>query len=188
MALSNYEGVAALELFRTRTFSASIDRATVKAAQSRCAIEEHALNIAVDKMAAQLAAQQDDETSEIVLRAACADGGLDASAVGRAATDAEALITLARATSGASGRTCCGGCARAEVLLDAQWRRGGRAVLLEQLDGAPAGRFVSERNPMRQGQGRAHATAARPGSPPTATARGPFSRASYAPRAPTRAV
>ena len=28
-------------------------------------------------MAAQLAAQQDDETSEIVLRAACADGGLD---------------------------------------------------------------------------------------------------------------
>ena len=28
-------------------------------------------------MAAQLADQQDDETSEIVLRAACADGGLD---------------------------------------------------------------------------------------------------------------
>ena len=27
-------------------------------------------------MAAQLAAQQDDETSEIVLRAACADGGI----------------------------------------------------------------------------------------------------------------
>ena len=107
-------------------------------------------------MAAQLAAQQDDETSEIVLRAACADGGLDRLLLQlrmRCHPSRTALITYAESyLRRRRGRTCCGGCARAGGA--ARWRgrrRGKCAVLLERRAGRGAAPtvLIGERNPMR---------------------------------------
>ena len=108
-------------------------------------------------MAAQLAAQQDDETSEIVLRAACADGGLDRLLLQlrmRCHPSRTALITYAESYL------------RAPTRADVLWRlREEREVLLDgaggdaadapfcssdALDEAPRHIvLIGERNPMR---------------------------------------
>ena len=78
-------------------------------------------------MAAQLAAQQDDETSEIVLRAACADGGLARLLLQlrmRCHPSRTALITYAESYL------------RAPTLADVLWRLSEEREVL--LDGAEA--------------------------------------------------
>jgi hypothetical protein len=150
-------------------------------------------------MAAQLAAQQDDETSEIVLRAACADGGLDRLLLQlrmRSHPSRTALITYAESYL------------RAPTRADVLWRlREEREVLLDgaggdaadapfcssdALDEAPRQIvLIGERNPMRA-KGKVARTRRRRASELAGTdydgARAFLQGLGYATKAPARTV
>jgi hypothetical protein len=137
-------------------------------------------------MAAQLADQQDDETSEIVLRAACADGGLDRLLLQlrmRCHPSRTALITYAESYL------------RAPTRADVLWRlREANAPFCssDALDEAPRQIvLIGERNPMRA-KGKVARTRRRRASELAGTdydgARAFLQGLGYATKAPARVV